>query len=155
MAAHFEHSQVIDRPVTDVFNCYARDHVRNHPRWDPDIHLELITDAPIQVGTIIRRRNSRFGTPVEGSMEVVEFEPDRSLAMKILDGPKEMYGRTTFTAIDDQHTRLTTYIDIPDMDDTQEARSFLMSRLERSAEIRKHLMETEIPEYSASVVKKS
>jgi len=105
------------------------------------------------VGTIIRRRNSRFGTPVEGSMEVVEFEPDRSFAMKIMDGSKEMYGRTTFTALDDQHTRLTTYVDIPEMEDTQEGRSFLMSRMERSAEIRKYLMETEIQAYRTPVVK--
>jgi hypothetical protein len=153
MAAHFEHSQIINRPVTDVFNFFARDHVRNHPRWDPDIHLELITAEPIQVGTIIRRRNSRFGTPVEGSMEVLEFEPDRSFAMKIMDGPKEMYGRTTFTALDDQHTRLTTHVDIPEMEDTQEGRSFLMSRLERSAEIRKRLMETEIQAYKTPIVK--
>ena len=77
MALQFESSQVIDRPIDKVFHFYAVEHVRNHPRWDSDIELWLDSDSPIGVGTIIRRRNKRSGTPVEGTMEVVEFEPNR------------------------------------------------------------------------------
>jgi hypothetical protein len=65
-------SQVIDRPVADVFHFFAEEHVRNHPRWDPFMRLEQISDGPIGVGTIIKGINSRSGTPVEGTMEVVE-----------------------------------------------------------------------------------
>ena len=74
-------SQVIDRPVADVFHFFAEEHVRNHPRWDPFMRLEQISDGPIGVGTIIKRINSRSGTPVEGTMEVVEFEPNRAIGM--------------------------------------------------------------------------
>jgi len=39
-----EVSQVIDRPISTVFCFYAHDHVRNHPRWDPMMELEQISD---------------------------------------------------------------------------------------------------------------
>jgi uncharacterized protein YndB with AHSA1/START domain len=143
MAIQFESSQVIDRPVEKVFHFFAVEHVRNHPRWDPDIELWLDSEGPIGVGTIIHRRNKRSGTPVEGTMEVVEFEPNRALAMLIHDGPAELRGRTTFEALSAIQTKITTIIDIPGMDASTD-KTFLNSKLERSAQIRKQLMETEI-----------
>jgi hypothetical protein len=143
MALQFESSQVIDRPIDKVFHFFAVEHVRNHPRWDSDIELWLDSDTPIGVGTIIRRRNKRSGTPVEGTMEVVEFEPNRVLAMVIHDGPAVMHGRTTFQALNDNQTKITTIIDIPGMDPSTD-KTFLNSKLERSAQIRKQLMESEI-----------
>jgi len=143
MALQFESSQLIDRPIDKVFHFFAVDHVQNHPRWDSDIELWLDSDQPIGVGTIIRRRNKRSGTPVDGTMEVVEFEPNRAIAMVIHDGPAEMRGRTTFEAINENQTRLTIMIDIPWMDENTD-KTFLNSRLEHSAQIRKQLMEAEI-----------
>jgi hypothetical protein len=143
MALQLESSQVIDRPIEKVFHFYAVEHVRNHPRWDSDIELWLDSDSPIGVGTIIRRRNKRSGAPVEGTMEVVEFEPDRAFAMVIHDGPAVMRGRTTFEAINDHQTKITILIDIPGMDEHTD-KTFLNSRLDRSAQIRKQLMESEI-----------
>ena len=143
MALQFESSQVIDRPLDRVFHFFAVEHVRNHPRWDADIELWLVSDAPIGVGTIIHRRNKRSGTPVEGTMKVMEFEHNRVLAMEIHDGPAVMYGRTTFEAISENQTRITTIIDIPWMDENTD-KTFLNSRLERSAQIRKQLMESEL-----------
>lgn len=144
MALRLESSQVIDRPMDKVFHFFAVEHVRNHPRWDSDIELWLDSEAPIGIGTVIRRRNKRSGTPVEGTMEVVEFEPDRSFAMVIHDGPAVMHGRTTFEALNDHQTRLTTVVDIPGMDANTDP-TFMNSRLESSARIRKQLMEAEIP----------
>ena len=126
-----------------MFLFYAVDHVRNHPRWDPDIELWLDSDTPIDAGTIIRRRNSRSGKPVEGTMEIVEFEPNRVIEMVIHDGPVEMRGRTTFEAISDNQTKITTIIDLPGMDASMD-KTFLNSRLERSAQNMKQLMESEI-----------
>jgi hypothetical protein len=143
VALQLESSQVVDRPIDKVFHFFAVEHVRNHPRWDPDIELWLDSDKPIGVGTIIRRRNKRSGTPVEGTMEVVEFESNRVIAMVIHDGPAEMHGRTIFKAINENQTKLTTIIDIPWMDENAD-KTFLNSRLERSAQIRKELMESEI-----------
>lgn len=106
MALQFESSEVIDRPIDKVFHFYAVEHARNHPRWDSDIELWLDSDAPIGVGTVIRRRNKRSGTPVEGTMKVMEFEPNRVLAMEVHDGPAIMYGRTTFEAINENQTKI-------------------------------------------------
>jgi hypothetical protein len=143
MSLQFESSQVIDRPIDKVFTFYAVEHVRNHPRWDSDIELWLDSDSLIGVGTIIRRRNKRNGVPVEGTMEVVEFEPNRALAMIIHDGPAEMRAKTTFEAITNNQTKITTIIDIPGMDENAD-KTFLNGRLEHSAQIRKQLMESEI-----------
>ena len=76
-------------------------------------------------------------------MEVVEFEPNRAIGMIIHDGPTELRGRTTFEAISDSQTKITLIIDIPGMDESTD-KTFLNSRLERSAQIRKQLMESEI-----------
>ncbi|PKN88459.1 MAG: hypothetical protein CVU46_00810 [Chloroflexi bacterium HGW-Chloroflexi-8] len=142
MALQFESSQVIDRSVEKVFNFYAVNHVRNHPRWDSDIELWLDSDQPIGVGTIIRRRNKRSGTPVEGTMEVVEYVTNRVIAMVIHDGPAVMRGRTTFEAIGDNQTKITLILDIPGMDSSMDT-TFLNNRLEHVGQIRKQLIESE------------
>jgi hypothetical protein len=142
MPAQIRFSQVIDRPVSKVFHFVAEQHVRNHPRWDPDIELWLESDSPIGVGTIIHRRNSRSGTPVEGTMEVVEFEPNRAMGTVIHDGPAEMRGRITFEAVNENQTTVTTVIDIPGLDESMD-KSFITSRLERSGRNMKQLIESE------------
>lgn len=143
MALQYESSEVIDRPIDKVFHFYAVEHVRNHPRWDSDIELWLESDAPIGVGTVIHRRNKRSGTPVEGTMKVVEFEPNRVLAMEIHDGPALMYGRTTFQALGANQTKITTLIDIPWMDENTD-KTLMNNRLAQVSRIRKQLMESEL-----------
>lgn len=135
-------SQVIDRPVSTVFHFVAVQHIRNHPRWDPDIELWLDSDTPLSVGTIIHRRNRRSGTPVEGTMEIVEFEPNHAMRTIIREGSTEMHARMTFEAVNKRQTRITTVIDIPDMDESMDT-SFIISRLERSGRNRKQLIESE------------
>jgi uncharacterized protein YndB with AHSA1/START domain len=104
---------IIDRPPSDVFRFIATDHVRNHPRWDPVMELEQITDGPIGVGTMIRRRHTHYGDPIEGTMEVVEYEPDRTFGTVIRDGPVEIRGRMLFEPEGEGGTRLTGVVDIP------------------------------------------
>ena len=144
MSVKLQVSQVIDRPVAKVFHFLAREHVRNHPRWDPDIELEQVSEGPIGVGTVIRRRNSRSGTPVEGTMEVVEFEPNRVFGTVIHDGPVEMRGRTTFEPEGEDQTTITIIVDLPGMNESMD-KSFLTSRMERSVQNMKRLIESEVP----------
>ena len=143
MALQFESSEVIDRPIDKVFHFFAVEHVRNHPRWDSDIELWLDNDAPLTVGTIIHRRNKRGGKVVEGTMKVIEFEMNRVMAMEVHDGPAIMYGRTTFEAINENQTKITTIIDIPWMDENAD-KTFLNNRLAQVSQIRKQLMESEL-----------
>ena len=51
MSVYVEVSAVVDRSVEDVFRMHATEHVRNHPRWDPNMQLEQLTDGPLGVGT--------------------------------------------------------------------------------------------------------
>jgi uncharacterized protein YndB with AHSA1/START domain len=129
MAVRIEVSEEIDRPVPTVFKFYADNHVRNHPRWDPAIELWRTSDEPLGLGTIIQRRNSRFGTVVEGTMEVVEYEPNRAIGMVIREGGMEIYGRATFEEVSKGRTRITTRADMP-IDESMKDR---MSGLVRGA----------------------
>jgi hypothetical protein len=144
MPIRFEVSQVIDRPLGKVFYFIVHEHVRNHPRWDPDIELEQLSEGPIGLGTMIRRRNVRSGTPVEGTMQVVEYEEKRAIATVIHDGPVEMLGRISFEELGENQTRVTTSVDFPGMDEGQIDRNFMLSRLERSNQNRKKLIESEM-----------
>ena len=141
MSVKAQVSEVIDRPVAEVFHFYAYEHVRNHPRWDPDMQLEQVSDGPIGVGTIIRRRNTHSGTPVEGTMEVVEFEPNRTMGVVIHDGATETRGRVTFKAESQERTTLTISAEFANMDESME--SLITSLVERSARNIKHLIESE------------
>jgi uncharacterized protein YndB with AHSA1/START domain len=132
----------IDRPVAEVWRFWAVEHVRNHPRWDPDMELEQISDGPMGLGTKIRRRNIRWGKPVEGEMEVVEFEPERAIALSVHDANMEMQGRATFEATGSERTLLTVITDIPELDDPA-ASEFITKRMERSVANVKALVETE------------
>ena len=144
MSVKLQLSQVIDRPVADVFRFFAIEHVRNHPRWDPLMRLEQVTDGPIGVGTIINRINSHSGTPVEGTMKIVEFEPNRAVGMVIHDGPVEMIGRATYEAEGDNRTTLTIKVEIPGMDESMG--SMISSGIQQSLRTIKQMIESEVNE---------
>lgn len=141
MSLKLQLSQEFERPVEVVFKFWAADHVRNHPRWDPKVELWLDSDTPIGVGTVIRRRNSRSGTPVDGTMEVVEYEPNRSIAMVTHDGPQEIFGRATFESLEPERTRITLTVEMPGMDDSME--NFMAEAIQGSLRTAKDLVETE------------
>jgi uncharacterized protein YndB with AHSA1/START domain len=142
MTAYFKASTVIDRPLATVFHFFAEEHVRNHPRWDPHIELWKISEGPMGVGTMIRRWNSRRGAPVEGTMEVVEYEPDHVIGMLIHDGPVEIRGRTELEAEGDDRTRITHNLEFPGMDDSMD-KSFMTGEFERSLRNIKQFIESE------------
>jgi hypothetical protein len=142
MSVSIHVSTVVDRPLAEVFRFYADEHVRNHPRWDPDMHLEQVTDGPIGVGTVIRRRNTHSGTPVEGTMEVVEFERNRAFGVVIHDGPSVTRGRVTFEAMGPERTKLTISPEFTDMDPSME--NWITGLVERSARNIKQLIESEV-----------
>jgi Polyketide cyclase / dehydrase and lipid transport len=135
-------SKDIDRPIADVWRFYAVEHVRNHPRWDPDMHLEQLSDGPIGVGTRIRRVNTRWGQPVEGEMEVVEFEPERAMVAVIHDANMDIQGRATFEPRSTERTLITISVDIPGLEDPEKV-EFMRSMMQRSVENMKSLMEAE------------
>jgi uncharacterized protein YndB with AHSA1/START domain len=143
MSVKAQASGIIDHPVARVFQFHAVEHVQNHPRWDPDIKLEQVTDGPMGVGTKIKRTNSRSGKPVEGTMEVIEFEPERAVTMLIQDGPVKLIARATYQAEGDDRTRLTMSLEFPDLDELDT--DMLESAMERSIRNINQLLKSEVP----------
>lgn len=142
MAVRLKIPIIIDRPIDKVFHFYADEHVRNHPRWDPDMHLEQVSDGPIGVGTVIRRRNTHSGTPVDGTMEIVEFVRNKALGVVIHDGPGVTYGRVTFETVNEKQTILTIHAEFPDMDESMG--EWIAGLVQRSARNIKQLIESEV-----------
>lgn len=136
-----EVSTMIDRPVATVWDFYAIHHVENHPRWDPAIELENPTDVPLGVGTVIKRRSTRFDTPTEGTMEVTEFEPEKVMRAKIQDGSMTINGWALFAAPGENETKLTIGGEFPGMDDSME--ETMRAGIEQGAAKIKSLIESE------------
>ena len=113
-----EASTTIDRIVADVWEFYAVNHLANHPRWDETIELEATSGDPIGVGTVIKRRVTRFGTVTEGTMEVVEFEPQVVMRVRTQDGPMAIDGHALFRSVGDHQTELTIGGDIPGIEES-------------------------------------
>jgi hypothetical protein len=135
-------STIINRPPAVVFDFVAVNHVHNHPRWDPHMDLKQVTAGPLGVGTHIQRRQTRTSTPIEGTMEVIEFEPERVFGAVIVDqtpsGPLEIRSRATMEPLDGGSTKLTFHLDIPAMEASPDP-----SMIEGSLRRIKELIETE------------
>ena len=134
-------STLIDRPVSAVWHWYAVEHVRNHPRWDPDMELEQLSEGPIGLGTRIRRRNRHFGEPIEGEMEIVEWEPERVMGARVHDSNADTIGRATFESLGPGTTRLTIEADFPNLDASKI--EHLQPLIERTAANVRRLVESE------------
>jgi uncharacterized protein YndB with AHSA1/START domain len=134
-----EVSQVIHRPPAVVFRFIVVNHIRNHPRWDPKMELQQLSEGPIRVGTIIRRRRTHTGAPTEGTMEVVEYKPDRTFGMVIRDGPVEMRSRMTFEPDGEGGTIIRGSVDVPAMAEPMDS-----GPIEASLRRIKELIESEV-----------
>jgi hypothetical protein len=132
----------IARPVAAVWRWYAVDHVRNHPRWDPQMELEQVSDGPIGLGTRIRRRNHHFGEPIEGEMEIVEWDPERAMGVLIRDANTDTRGRVTFEAQGPSRTRLTIEAEFAGLGTADVEK--LRPMIERTARNVRHLVEAEV-----------
>ena len=96
-----------------MFRFVATDHVKNHPRWDPQMSLVQETPGPVGVGTRIHRTRSGE-TPVEGEMEITEFHPDRTIGAVVRDGPMELRSWMTVEPEGETASRLTITVESED-----------------------------------------
>jgi hypothetical protein len=134
-------STTVDRPVREVWAWYAVDHVRNHPRWDPEMELEQLSEGPIGLGTRIRRLNRHFEVPIEGEMQIVEWEPEHAMGAQVHDANLDTVGRVTFEALGPHTTRLVIDSDFPGMDEATAER--IRPRMERTARNVRQLIESD------------
>ncbi len=131
----------VNRPVSVVWDFYAVHHVENHPRWDPDVRLERTDNDPIHVGTVFRRHVTRLETPTEGTMEIIELEPERTMRVRTQDGPIEINGWATLAPLGPDRTEISIGADFPGMDEATAER--IRPLIERSARTIKQLIESE------------
>ena len=136
-----EVSTVISKPVSTVWEFYAVHHVENHPRWDPTLELEATSDDPVGLGTVIKRRATRFGKTTEGTMEVVQFEPEKAFRVRTQDGPMTIDGWVLFESVGEVQTRILLGGEFPGMDDSME--ETIRPMMELSAANIKALIESE------------
>lgn len=136
-----EVSTTIDRPVSTVWDFYAVHHVDNHPRWDPTLELEVDSGDPIGVGTVIRRRADRFGKVTEGTMEVIEFDPERAMRVRTQDGPMLINGWALFDAVAGDRTRMRIGGEFPGLDESMADQ--IRPMMENSASTIKAMIESE------------
>ena len=134
-------STTVERSVAAVWQWYAVEHVRNHPRWDPEMELEQISAGPIGLGTKIRRRNRHFDEPVDGEMRIIEWTPEQAMGAEIRDANLTSVGRVTFEAIGPARTRLTIDADFPGMDEATAQR--IRPRMDRTARNIRQLIESD------------
>ena len=104
--------QTIDRPPDQVFRYVAAEHFKNHPQWDPSIvELTQTSPGPMGVGTTARLARLDRGKRVEGTVEVVAYEPNRCFAAVARFGPFVLRQRAEFEPLGAGSTRLTLAIE--------------------------------------------
>ena len=105
-------TRTIDRPPDQVFRYVATEHFKNHPRWDPGIvELTQTSAGPMGVGTTARLVRLDRGKRIEGTVEVVAYEPNRRFAAVARFGPFVLRQRAEFEPLGAGSTRLTLAIE--------------------------------------------
>lgn len=71
-----EATEIIEKPVTEVFRFQSEEHLVNHPRWDPAVSsLEPLTDGPVRLGAKFRLIRNVMGRTRTNIFEVTEWDP--------------------------------------------------------------------------------
>src|SRR5712692_419913 len=92
-----EISMHVSRPVAEVFE-YLTDPTKM-PEWNSTTEEATPSESPLKVGTRIRSRVRGLGRKIEGTMEVVEYEPNKRFVLQG-DEPFPIKGIYTFQAED-------------------------------------------------------
>jgi uncharacterized protein YndB with AHSA1/START domain len=85
----------VNRPVAEVFEYMSNP--TKWPEWASTTEEATPSETPLKVGTRIRSRVRFLGRKIEGSSEVVEYEPNRRFVLR-MDEPFPIKQTTTFQA---------------------------------------------------------
>jgi uncharacterized protein YndB with AHSA1/START domain len=77
----FVSSLHINRPLAEVFD-YMNDPTKM-PEWNSTLEEATPSEIPVRVGTRIRTRIRALGRKVEGTTEVVEYEPNKRVVLMV------------------------------------------------------------------------
>ena len=91
----FEVTITIHRPLEDVFRFVAQG--ENGSKWNSAVkEVKQISEGPIGVGTRYWMLRELPSGKVENTYEIIEFEPNKKLSIKIVSGPTPFFYRYTF-----------------------------------------------------------
>ncbi len=85
---HLEHSITINRPAEQVFAFVTQ--FENFPQWQVGMMQAKVSAGAIGVGTQIAVTRKFLNQQVEGTVEVTDYQPNKSLAIKTAAGPLSM-----------------------------------------------------------------
>jgi hypothetical protein len=90
----------------------ATEHFTNHPKWDPNV-VEMVptSTGAMGIGSTARLVRNDRGKRVEGSAEVVEYQPDHLFEIVTRFGPFILQQRATCEARPEGKTLLHLSID--------------------------------------------
>ncbi len=99
--ARFSNNLIIDRPIDEVFRFVAD--FENMPKWNYFVvDVSKVTPGPIDVGTTFTQRRKTDAQ----QYRIVEFEPNRKVAVETLPPAPDLVMRFTFEPLGD-NTSLT------------------------------------------------
>jgi uncharacterized membrane protein len=102
----FEHSVVINQPVEIVFAYVAN--LENLKQWQSGlIESKPVTSGPTGVGSKVAVVRQLLSQRLDGVAEVVAFEPNRVVSVRVTAGPMSVTASNTFEALGNT-TRLTS-----------------------------------------------
>ncbi|MGZ4327114.1 MAG: SRPBCC family protein [Solirubrobacteraceae bacterium] len=86
----------IDRPVGDVF-AYVTDPSKLHTWQTNTVSAMVVGGGPVGLGSrVVEVRRGPGGKELSQVVEFWEFEPDRRVSMRVVDGPVQIDGRLMF-----------------------------------------------------------
>lgn len=99
----------VARPAHEVFAFVAD--LSNNPRWQQGQESCIWTSPPpIGVGSTYDQRARFLGREIVSSFEVVEYEPDRRIRIRTVDGPMPMDITREVDPLDEDGARVRAII---------------------------------------------
>ena len=109
--AKFEKSVVINQSLEKTFEFVVNP--ENEPLWQTQVQeAKSTSDGPIGVGSTSAQTAHFLGRQIETTGEITEYEQNGHWAWKSTSGPIGGTGRTSFEAVGEGQTRVTTSADL-------------------------------------------
>lgn len=84
----YETHRRINRPPHAVFDLIGTNVYDNHPRWESEVvEIRPLTEPPVQLGSRAIMVRREYGRRSEVAYEVTEFELNRKIGFRHVDGP--------------------------------------------------------------------
>ncbi len=100
-------SAIINRPPETVFRFAWVDHLKNHPRWDPNvISIEPLTEGPMRAGARFQLTRRMMGKVRTEIREVLEWEPPHRIVVRAESPGFDLRFTSTCEPAGDGGTRL-------------------------------------------------